>query len=177
MTTYVALLRGINVGGKNKLPMADLKHALEARGFENVRTLLNSGNVVFEADADATAIARRIEAAIKDGFSLSIGTLVRTQAQLQALVKSGPFKGVDVTKDTGRYITFLSEKPPVSTNTVEDDASASLRILHRGDSEVCWLVTIGTGRGTTDAMAVIEKRYGKNVTTRNWNTVEKLAAL
>lgn len=93
MTSYVVLLRGINVGGKNKIPMAALKQCLQAEGYQEVGTYIQSGNVLLRSDLDAATIGRRIEAALQQNFTLDsdiVRVLVLTHAQLQKIIDEKP---------------------------------------------------------------------------------------
>jgi len=176
---YVAFLRGINVGG-HTVKMAELKKAFEALGFRNVRTILASGNVVFEvAGGDRAALARKIEAALGKRWGFDIPAAVRSAEDLQALVAADPFKGIVVTLETRLYITFLGEKTDSSLKLPYSSPEKDVRIFRVSSGELASVLTLspsreGPGRGTPELMTVLEKAFGKNVTTRNWNTIKKL---
>ncbi len=172
MTPYVAFLRGINVGGNKKVPMADLKKMMEKAGYENVKTLLNSGNVSFEAKKTS---AKELEALLEKTFKFPVPVILRTKAELEKIAKANPFKGVTVTKDIRLYVTFLAEgakKPGIKIPYVSPEKD--FRILAASNSEIISVLDLSQGMGTVDAMGIVEKEWGKGVTTRNWNTVEKL---
>lgn len=175
---YAAFLRGINVGGNKKVPMTELKKCLEKLGFKNVKTLLNSGNVVFETDKTKPDVLRKkIEAELKRTFGFEVSTIIRSLDELQKLIDSDPFKGIKVTPATRLYITFLSEKPTTKLKLPYTSPDRNFKILQASNTEVySWLV-VTADRGSVDAMGILEKEYGKNVTTRNWNTVKKLSCL
>jgi len=174
-TKYVAFLRGINVGGHKQIKMADLRTAFESLGFENVKTLLNSGNVLFEtAEKDPKALVPRIEATLKSTFGHDVGVILRTAVEIQALVDSNPFKNVNVTPETRLYATFLSEKPNTSLKIPNISPDGNFKILRVSAGEVCSVLVLLPGSRTVDAMSVLEKEFGRKVTTRNWNTVKKL---
>jgi uncharacterized protein (DUF1697 family) len=176
-TTYVALLRGINVGGNKKVPMADLKKILELMGYKNVKTLLASGNVLFDAlKTDLISLTKKIAAKLETSFGFTIPVLMRTKEEIQKLVKSDPFKGIKVTPDIRLYVTFLSEKPKSALKIPFKSADGDFVILRVTDDAVISVLDLSKGMGTIDSMAIIEKEFGKNVTTRNWNTVLKLIA-
>lgn len=175
MPRVVALLRGINVGGNKKVPMAVLKKTLEKLGYENVVTLLASGNVSFDSpEAAGPKLVAKLEEALEKTFTFTIPVILRSAEALAALAKSEPFKGIKVDENTRLYITFLTEKPKSKTPPKSDDAS--FRILKVTDGEVVSVLQLDPEHRTVDAMAIIEKTYGKKVTTRNWNTVLKLLA-
>ena len=175
---YAALLLGINVGGHRKVPMADLKKLLEKEGFGNVRTLLASGNVLFDAPkGDARKLEKNLEAVIEKTFGFPVGVIVRTQEELRALSDSDPFKGVEVTPMTRLYVTFLSDetkKCALKKGYVSPDTS--FRILRGTDTEVCGVITLLERGKTPEAMNILVKAFGKKITTRNWNTVQKMLA-
>ncbi len=172
---YAALLRGINVGGNKKVPMADLKKHLEKAGYTNVKTLLASGNVLFDADEKVAAKLRAaLEELLRKKFGFPIPVILRTVDELKALEKTNPFKGIAVTPETRLYVTFLSDKPNHSLKIPYESPEKDLRILRVTDGEVISVFLVTENYGTTDGMAVIEREFGKNVTTRNWNTVLKL---
>src|SRR5258707_5424610 len=91
MTAFVALLRAVNVGGTGKLPMSDLKEMCEALGFEGVRTYIASGNVVFVSRKSEAAVKAALEARLKTYAGKPVGVLVRTAAEMQAVLKNNPF--------------------------------------------------------------------------------------
>lgn len=172
---YAALLRGINVGGNKKVPMADLKKHLEKAGYENIKTLLASGNVLFDADEkDPKKLRATLEALLEKKFGFTIPVILRTVEELKALEKTNPFKGIVVTPETRLYVTFLSEKPKSTLKIPYESKEKDMRILRVTDGEVISVFLVTEKYGTTDGMGVIEREFGKNVTTRNWNTVMKL---
>jgi uncharacterized protein (DUF1697 family) len=168
---YVAFLRGINVGGRKSVRMADLRAAFEAMGFEGVRTVQASGNVIFEADGEvgSGALAARIESELEHVLGYSVGVAVRTLADVERLVASDPFQGVIVNPETRLYVTFLSH-PGGSP----DAADGNLRLVAITAGEVLTAITLAPRWGTTDLMAWLEKEFGRDVTTRNWNTIAKI---
>src|SRR4051812_43614302 len=98
MLRFVALLRGINVGGNKKVPMADLKKMMEKMGYKEVKTLLNSGNVMFDAaEKSPAAIKKAFEAQFEETFGFTSHTIIRPITEIEKLVKQNPFKGIKVT--------------------------------------------------------------------------------
>jgi uncharacterized protein (DUF1697 family) len=177
---YVAFLRGINVGGHKPVKMADLRAVFVAMGFQNVKTVLASGNVVFETlpeaglPDNALDLAAYIEQRLQQVFGYSIAVALRTVADLQRLVDSDPFKGVATTPDTRLYVTFLSDPAKSRPDFTYDAPEGDLRIVRIGPGEVCSVLALSPARGTTDLMALLEREFGGGVTTRNWNTVGKM---
>jgi uncharacterized protein (DUF1697 family) len=174
---YVALLRGINVGGNKKIKMADLRQGMADWGFTHVKTLLASGNVLFEADnEDLDSLRQTLEEKLVDKFGFTVPVVLRTRQAIEKLVAADPFAGVEVTADTRLYITFLGEIPTSQLPIPYQSPDNSYHILSASDSEICSVLTLTERARTIDAMNVLEKEFGKNITTRNWNTVLKLLA-
>jgi len=174
---YVAFLRGINVGGHKSVPMPRLKKAFEALRFENVQTLLASGNVLFGGrKANPASLARKIEDKLRKAFHFEIGVIVRTIEKIRNLAAMEPFQGITVTPQTRLYVTFLSEKPKSSLQIPYQSADGNFRILRASSTEVCSVLKLSPDHSTVDLMAVLEKEFGKKVTTRNWNTIARILA-
>ena len=162
-TGYVAFLRG------------ELKVTFESMGFQNVRTFINSGNVVFEAREQARSnLVKRIEQELKKSFGHDVAVILRTIREIQELVDSDPFKRVKVTPQTRLYVTFLAEKPNSNMKIPYESPEKDFKILSVQGDAVLSVVTLTAKRGTTEAMGHLEKGFGKKVTTRNWNTIVKI---
>lgn len=176
MAKYAAFLRGINVGGHKPVQMEKLREAFEALGFQNVKTLLASGNVIFEApSANAGTLVKRIEKKLRETFGHEINTIIRTAAKLQALADSEPFQGIRVTPRTRLFVTFLSGKPTTSLKIPYESPDKSFRILRLTGGDVCSVLTLGPQWAKNlRQMNILEKEFGKKVTTRTWNTVVKV---
>lgn len=174
--TWVILLRGINVGGV-KVPMADLKKMLEGLGMTNVKTLIASGNVVLESEiADPVEVKRVVEAALAETFGRKLTVFIRTMTSIQALVDADPFGDVVVPQNQRLNVTFVGDAPKgrLDLPWKAEDGSAVIFALDEG----ALLSAHDADRaGTLDFMEIIGKTYGKDITTRNWNTVQKIAAL
>lgn len=169
MARFVAFLRGVSPMNAR---MPELQRCFEAAGFTEVRTLLSSGNVVFSTRAAAPAtLARRAEQAMQAELGRSFGTIVRSTHHLQALLASDPFAPYTIAPGAKRVITFLREPPatPV-TLPIERDGAAILGIV--GD-EVLTYYTPGP-KGPV-FMALLERTFGRDITTRTLDTVGKCA--
>lgn len=174
MSRYAAFLRGVNVGGVT-VKMDKLKKTFEAIGFANVKTLLASGNVLFTApSANESTLVKKIEAKLETAFERKIGVLVRKIEELQRLAETGPFAGIKVTPQTRLYVTFLSDKTKSSLKIPYASPDGNFRIIRANDREVCSVATLSPNSRTVDLMSILEKEYGRKVTTRNWNTIEKV---
>lgn len=176
MTRYVALLRGINVGGHNKLAMADLRDVLSGLGFDDVETYLQSGNALFSAPkASADALARKIQGALDDRLGMDVKVLVRTADELAEVVAANPFH--DGTSEPKKlHVAFLSAVPEADRVAGLDPVPFEPDELRLGEREVYLWYPNGYGR-TKLTNDVIERRLGVTATTRNWNTVVKLLEL
>jgi uncharacterized protein (DUF1697 family) len=177
MASWVALLRAVNVGGRNTVAMSVLKAHLEKLGYANPRTLLQSGNVVFEVNArNAAAVEQRLGADLKKAFKLEIACCVRTAGEWKAIIERLPMK-TRAQADPAR-LHLMCLKDNVTPATIE-----ALRTKIRGRETVEGsgrelYIFYPDGMGTSKfTSALIEKTVGTSGTARNWNTVTKLAAL
>jgi uncharacterized protein (DUF1697 family) len=169
-TRYVALLRGINLGARNKLAMADLRALVADLGAEEVETYVQSGNVVFTSGNSASALTRQIEERIRRDHGHEIAVLLRTGAELEKLVAGNPF--LQAGKDPSTlHVTFLADAP--GRAPIEAPGSDEFRIVRR---EVYLHCPNGYGRSKL-SNAFFEKKLGVVATTRNWRTVTTLAEL
>jgi uncharacterized protein (DUF1697 family) len=175
--TTVAFLRGINVGGHKKISMADLKKAFESLGFKNVRTVLASGNVVFEAPGKDRALADTIAARLENVFGFPVKVVLRSVGELQAIVNADPFKGAPSGPDIKLYVTFLSETKAGRPVRLPPRPSEGLKLVRVTPGEVFSAIRLSAEAGTPDLMAFLERAFGKEVTTRNWQTVLKLVGV
>lgn len=174
--TYVALLRGINVGGHKRIKMAELREMFEALGFERVRTLLATGNVIFSAPAtEPAALRQTIESALQAALGYEVSVTLRTLDAIRAMVAGEPFNGIDVTPDTRLYVTFLNADPASDLEIPYASQDGNFRILRVADRAIYSVLTLSSSTRTVDLMGVLEKEFGKDITTRNWNTVTKIA--
>ncbi|MBT2384131.1 DUF1697 domain-containing protein [Streptomyces sp. ISL-11] len=176
MTTYVALLRGINVGGKQRVPMQTLREMLTGLGCEAVRTHLNSGNAVFtHPDADEESLAAGLERAISRELGLSVRCLVRSAGDIRRVVDGNPFAGREV--DPARFlVTFLDAPADPAAVSGLDPAAYAPEEFALGEREV-YLHCANGIRDSRLAKTLTERRLGRVGTARNWNTVTKLAAM
>lgn len=172
--TYVAFLRGINVGGHHKLPMADLTLIFESLGYTNIKTLLNSGNVIFDAPLqDIKKIEHTIEKTLETNVGFPVPTCVREASFIIRFRESDPFKNRSVTKDTRCYISFLKNDVTTDTELPWVSSDHSYQIIEKRGKTILSIVDLSLSQ-TTKAMRILEATYGKNITTRNWNTIERI---
>jgi uncharacterized protein (DUF1697 family) len=175
MTRYVALLRGINVGGSKKVTMADLRALLGEMGYAGINTYLHSGNAVFTAGPQsADVLARAIQDGIAAGLGTEVKVLIRTAGQLAAVVAGNPL-GIEPVNPSRFFVAFLSAAvSPAAAMSPGPRAPASDRIWITGSEAFLWCPK---GFSVLDHTSLIEKTFSVIATTRNWNTVTKLASL
>lgn len=172
-TRYVVLLRGINLGKARQIGMPRLKEVLEARGHESVRTHLRSGNVILDSPLGEAELAADVRSAIEAEFGFAVPVVVRTGAELAAVVTGDPF-ATEAT-DPARYlVTFMAEPPPPDKVDALPKADVG-DYLVRGRELYLWLPD---GIANTPlASWKWDQLLGVPGTARNWNTVTKLAEL
>ncbi len=175
---YVAFLRGINVGGNRVIKMTDLKKYFESYGFTNVQTVIASGNVRFDAtESDPAVLAPQIEAKLKKSTDFQIDVILRSLEHLKKAVEAEPFKKIPLKDNVRLYVTFLAEKPPGGLKIPYESPLKDFKILSATPRELFSVGYIRPNLKLIDSMAIIEKEYGKKVTTRNWNTIQKIVKL
>lgn len=175
MNKFAAFLRGINVGGNKIIPMAELKKTFEESGFKNVKTILASGNVVFETNqTDQEKLTKKIEDELKKKFKTEIFVNIRSIDDLNILSKKDPFKKIKITPETRLYVTFLPQAVRKKHKTPYSPENEHFSIVMITDREICSVLTLTPDRNTLDLMSYIEKEYGKKITTRNWNTINRI---
>jgi uncharacterized protein (DUF1697 family) len=172
----VALLRGINVGGKNKLPMADLSAMFTGAGCSGVQTYIQSGNVVFDAPAAlADSVPGRIERAIADRFGYRIPVVMRAAGDLATISRGNPFLAGGADPDT-LHVVFLAGAPDASrVAALDPHRSPPDQLLVRG-RELYLRCPDGFAR-TRFTSAYFDTTLATTTTVRNWRTVEKLTEL
>jgi uncharacterized protein (DUF1697 family) len=176
MTVFVAFLRGINVGGRTTIKMATLTTLFENLGLENVKTLLNSGNVVFAAKKSSSPLAKELEDAVEKEFSFRPAIVLRTAAELKKIMAGNPFP--DMAKDDPSHLLVmtLAKKPKAGANaSLAKVYSGPEQIEIKGDNIY---LTYPNGIGKSKLTnALLERHLGGAGTARNWNTLTKLVAL
>ncbi len=170
MPTQVALLRGVNVGGRNAVPMAALRDCFTALGHTDVETYIQSGNVVFTSRAKV--MPRSLEQAIERQFGFPVPVVVRTPAQLTAVLDANPFPGADPSK---LHVGFLVRRPTPSEVAGVDAARYLPEELTVVGTEIYFLLP--NGMGNAKLPPYVGRRLGIATTARNWSTVTKLLEL
>ncbi|GAO38237.1 hypothetical protein SCH01S_10_00470 [Sphingomonas changbaiensis NBRC 104936] len=166
MTGYVALLRAVNVGGTGKLPMTELKAMCEAAGFGQVRTYIASGNVVFDASGDEAQVQAALEAKLEAYAGKKVGVLVRTPAEMKAVLAGNPFP--DKAPNRTVAIFLDTAPPPDALDKISGQNGEELRLGRRE-------IYVHYGEGMADSKLKIPAAAAG--TARNMNTIAKLAAV
>src|ERR1700722_15603149 len=172
--THVALLRGINVGGKNSLPMKELAQMFSLAGCTNVRTYIQSGNVIFETSGEAAKIAQVVTAKIEKKFGYRIPIVTRTSEQLLKTIRDNPFlKGAD---QKMLHVYFLAPSPNPAAVAALDPTRSTPDAFHVRGQEIYLHLPNGMGRSKL-TNAYFDSKLSTICTARNWATVLKLAAM
>ncbi len=171
--THVALLRGINVGGKNILPMKDLAKMFGAAGCTDVRTYIQSGNVIFEAPAGAPGIAETIAANIEKRFGFRVPVILRTSQQLLKTIRDNPFLAA-VEDRRWLHVYFLASAPNARAIAALDPGRSAPDAFHVRGQEIYLHVPNGMGRSKL-TNAYFDSKLSTTCTARNWATVLKLS--
>ena len=165
MTSYVALLRAVNVGGTGKLAMSDLKAICEAAGFKNVRTFIASGNVVFESGRSEKDVKRMLEKRLLEHAGKAVGVVVRTAAEMAGVLASNPFPDAPGNRTVAIFLDAVvpANALDVISGRVDEETALGLREIY---------VRYGEDMGHSK----LKIPAAKTGTARNMNTVAKLAA-
>jgi len=174
MPTYISLLRGINVGGHNNVPMERLRALCEELGFQQVKTFIQSGNVVFEtAKRSPAELSLKLEKRILAEFGFPVSVVTRTVDELGQAIAGNPFGKESKAEPAKVHIAFLSQAPKAeAVKKLETLATKTEQLRHAG-REVYLYYRDGMGKAKLTG-AVIERALGVAATARNWNTVTKL---
>ncbi len=176
MARQVALLRGINVGGRKKVAMARLRELMEELGYSEVRTYVNSGNVVFSGpEQPPLEVARRLEEQLATTFGFDIAVVVRSREELAETVRANPL-GAIATDPARHLVLFLAVEPEADRVPELDTAEIAPEAFHLLGREIHLWCPDGVNDSPL-AKQMSEKRLGVTATARNWRTVEKLLAL
>jgi uncharacterized protein (DUF1697 family) len=177
MTTCLALLRGINVGGRKQVAMTDLRDLLTQLGFADARSLLQSGNLVFRTRARTDAqLERLLEAEAARRLALETDFFVRTAAEWKAVLAHNPFPR-EAERDSGHLVVMLLKAAPDAGDVEKLQAAVTGPEVIRADGRHAYIVyPNGLGRSRL-TNALIERKLGTRATGRNWNTAMKLGAL
>lgn len=174
MPVVISMLRGVNVGGHNQIKMDALRTLYEALGFEDVRSYVQSGNVIFRArQKNSEALATKIQDAIERAFGFRPAVLVRTTEELKRAVAGNPFAGRRNIEPGKLLVTFLAAEPGPESQSVLDGLKKHPEELHLKGRELYIYFPDGAGQSKLPWSA-LEKLLKVQGTARNWNSVTKL---
>ena len=175
MTAWVALLRAVNLGQHGKITMTDLRGLLTGLGYENIRTIVQTGNALFEAQGEAAAIEAKIEAALAKELALKTPVIVRTAAQWREVIAANPYPKMAADDPAHLVVMALKTAPEAERLAALREAikGAETAELKGSEAYLTYPDGIGTSKLTS---AVIERKLGVTGTARNWNTALKIAA-
>ncbi|MGI2336737.1 MAG: DUF1697 domain-containing protein [Dehalogenimonas sp.] len=173
---YIAFIRGINVGGKNIIKMADLRKTVAKNGFNNVSIYIQSGNVIFEsATTEAGEIAKRLEAAILKDFSYDSKIVVKSQEELKHIIDKVP-SDWQTRDDLRCYIAFLDRTITMEEVTKEIELREGIDSIKTGEG-VVYMSTLLSGLTRSRFTKLVSKIIYKHITIRNYNTARKILEL
>ena len=173
MASYVALMRGIGPMNPN-MRNEKFVGVLKDLGFENVRAVISTGNVLFETPSRAVkALETQIEEAWPKKLGFKSTTIIRSKNQLQALVDSDPFKGVAHSRNTNLNVTFLKARSKKKLSVPFQPEGRDYSIVAMDESTICSIIDL-TSTKTPDLMSWLDKEFGKEITTRTFKTVERI---
>ncbi len=175
--TYIAFLRGINVGGNKKLSMAELRLFLTELGFTKVQTLLQSGNVVFDSAEDRSPQELEIFLAdqVEQKFELTTEFVVRTPAEIASVVARNPFPD-EAIQDPGHFLVLFMKTVPAEKDIALLQGSIVGREVIQADGKHVYAI-FPDGIGDSKLISQLDRKLGKTWTGRNWNTVSKLVGM
>lgn len=174
MNIYIALLRGINVGGNHMIKMSELKSMMESIGVSRVKTYIQSGNIIFESVEGAKDLQQKIEEEIKLEFGFSISVIIRTSEELNRVIKNCPFREDTLTEGEGVHVSFLSKAPSEEKINLLMKSSSDKEELHIQGKDMYLLIRQGV---KNSKLFTNLHKLGIPATVRNWRTVNKLAAM
>jgi uncharacterized protein (DUF1697 family) len=173
---YVALLRGINVGGNNAVKMSDLKVAFEKLGHTSVRTYINSGNVVFESNEKSIAkLTKDLEEVISSTFTYEARVLVKSHPQMKVIVENVPEEW-NTRTDIRCYVSFIMEPVQMEDAVKEVDLRDGIDFLKVGPGAL-YMTTMVSGLTKSAFNKLIGKKVYQDMTMRNYNTTKKILGL
>ena len=177
MAVVISFLRGINVGGRRKIKMADLRGLYTSLGLRDTRTILQSGNAVFRTDmTDLGQLQAKIEAGIRDQFGFDVRVMLRAAADLRTIIDRHPFTDAQESERNKMVVVFLSDCPRLDDVDELRASNPGREFIHADGSELFVFYTDGQARSKLDNNR-IERALGLGSTARNWNTCQRLLKL
>ena len=173
MATYVALLRGITPSNPN-MRNEKLRGVFEDIGFENVQSVISSGNILFETGSrNLEELESTIEKALLKQLDFKSTTIVYSKDELQSFINENPFKNLKDTAQSKLNVTFLKSKPNTDVEFPYQSENKGFTVVGIYNRAICSVVDLSKGK-TPDLMRWMEKEFGKNLTTRTWKTIDRI---
>ena len=174
MPTYIAMLRGINIGPSKRVEMASLKQIFEALGFKRVRTYIQSGNVVFDGRGSAATVSAKIDKGMMKAFGFSALIMMRTEAEMARAIANNPFVKQAQKNPAFVHVCFLAEAPTAEAiEKLHAMGTKTEQVKYVGSEAYVYHVE-GLGKARVLNHTVLEKVLAVKVTMRNWNTTSRL---
>ena len=171
---WMILLRAVNVSGKNIIKMEKLRELLGKAGFKNVKTYIQSGNIVLESDIDnPDTLAKNIENLIETNFGYQVPAIVRSEEVYSALIKNNPFKEHSFAENEKLYVSFLKNSPSDADIKIVEAYSNEKEVFKVLGSQI-YVVCVKDGSKLQFSNAFLEKKLKIAATTRNWASVNKI---
>ncbi len=175
MTSYVAFLRAINVAGQKLIKMKDLAQIFAAAGCKNVHTYIQSGNVIFDSKStNSAALSKKIERTLQQALGYDVPVILRTVAELEALVRRHPFKKIKTGDEVVPFVVFLSNQTKPTPKLPLISIKENLELFEIKDGAAFIVARRKQNGWFGFPNAFVEKELGVVGTTRNWNTVNKI---
>ncbi|MED1205697.1 DUF1697 domain-containing protein [Heyndrickxia acidicola] len=171
---YIALLRGINVGGKNKIKMEELRNVFESLGLQKVKTYIQSGNVLFESYENESSLCQLLESEIAAAFGFSVSVMLRTSEEMVQIINGCPYRPDELQEGESIHVSFLSKVP--------SKEAADKVLAYNNDAEACQIkgreVYLFFRKSIRDSKLANQlHKLDVPSTLRNWNTASKLAGM
>ena len=175
MNKYIAFLRAVNVGGHNKIKMDDLKKIFVSLGYKNVKTLIQSGNVIFESSArDSKIITQKIEKKLQSSIGNDVKAFIRTEKEIEDIFNNIPFKNRKLDEDARIYIAFLYKQPDSRVKNLVKTLNNDHDTYFTGKKEIYCLIHKDKKRGSYFSILQLEKKLNHPLTTRSQTTILKI---
>lgn len=174
--TFIALVRGINVGGRNQVPMVELRALAADLGWVDVRSFIQSGNLVFRAADNPMKLASELEAALQRRYGFAVAVIIRADRDWSGYLESNPFPEASE-KQPGLVMLALSKDAPKDGAAAEISARATLGERVRQVGDAIWIHYAGGAGRSRLSPGSLDRAVGSAVTTRNWRTVRELAKM
>jgi len=172
--TYFAFLKGVNVSGHRIIKMAELKAMFEAMGFKNVRTFIQSGNVVFESQAKADALKKKIETGLAKSLGYNVNVIIRSKDEMEKIVKDYPFTRIKGHEECKIAVGYLDSEPSKNSVKELEAINTDTEMIKIKGNNLYHLVRGNFSDSIFFKKNIVEKTLNVICTARNWNTTNKI---